>query len=1086
MLPNHNITLNTANATQSVCKNSPIVDVVYTLSEGATGYAFSWDDNSISTQVTFTLSGLTLTLAGTPTTNINTTTLYTYTVTTTGVGTCITETVTGTITLHPDHKITKRGADDDTQTVCEGIQIAPIRYDLAEGATGYSFAWDDYNNSGVGKLTFDQVGQTITLSGTPTFDVVTTTVYTYTVTTTGVSDRFGNCEAKTVTGTITVLPNHNITLNTANATQSVCKNSPIVDVVYTLSEGATGYAFSWDDNSISTQVTFTLSGLTLTLAGTPTTNINTTTLYTYTVTTTGVGTCITETVTGTITLHPDHKITKRGADDDTQTVCEGIQIAPIRYDLAEGATGYSFAWDDYNNSGVGKLTFDQVGQTITLSGTPTFDVVTTTVYTYTVTTTGVSDRFGNCEAKTVTGTITVLPNHNITLNTANATQSVCKNSPIVDVVYTLSEGATGYAFSWDDNSISAQVTFTLSGLTLTLAGTPTTNINTTTLYTYTVTTTGAGTCITETVTGTITLHPDHKITKRGADNDTQQVCEGVQIAPIRYDLAEGATGFTKTWDDASIDTDIIFTQVGQLITITGTPTVNVVTTTVYTYTVTTTGVSDRFGNCEAKTVTGTITVLPDHNITLNTANDTQSVCKNSAIVDVVYTLSEGATGYAFSWDNNGISAQVTFTLVGQTLTLAGTPTTNINTTTLYTYTVTTTGVGTCITETVTGTITLHPDHKITKRAGDDDTQQVCEGVQIAPIRYDLAEGATGFTKTWDDAAIDTDIIFTQVGQLITITGTPTVNVVTTTVYTYTVTTTGVSDRFGNCEAKTVTGTITVLPDNELILSSGQMSQTLCVGSPITPFTIDLSGGATSYSINYDLSLGLTHSITGSTITVSGTTPSFLSTPKTYTVTYTALGNGCIQNLIVGYITVVPNPLFTLTSVATTTDQSVCVNTSIATITYSLQNDGASNVFLTGQPNGVVAQMIGGNVARISGTPTNIVTVPTPFRYKLTTTDAQNCTQASVYGFIVVKPDPIMNIKNAPPTQRAIAREVCAEQAFVPVTIEFTGFFAPNLLTGSTLPPGISSPTILITQGQTDYILITGPASCNIPNILCVS
>ena len=168
------------------------------------------------------------------------------------------------------------------------------------------------------------------------------------------------------------------------------------------------------------------------------------------------------------------------------------------------------------------------------------------VYTYTVTTTGVSDRFGNCEAKTVTGTITVLPNHNITLNTANDTQSVCKNSPIVDVVYTLSEGATGYAFSWDNNSISTQVTFTLSGLTLTLAGTPTTNINTTTLYTYTVTTTGVGTCITETVTGTITLHPDHKITKRGADNDTQTVCENVQIAPIRYDLAEGATGFTKT------------------------------------------------------------------------------------------------------------------------------------------------------------------------------------------------------------------------------------------------------------------------------------------------------------------------------------------------------------------------------------------------------------------------------------------------------------------------------------------------------------------------------------------------------------
>ena len=1071
--PNHNITLISASGTdsQTICYNTGLTSITYQVDQGASGFDFSWDNNLIPPGITSAVSGSTYTISGTATSDISVATNYSYTVTTTGIAIgniCATETVTGSITVLPRQAITLASASTtESQTICEQTSIATITYNLSKGATGATFSWDPAYDGTLGGITFGLNGSTYTISGTLNANITSSKTYGYIITTNG-----NTCSSTTVTGTITVLPDDKITLNTSNDTQSVCESTPIDNIVYTLSEGATGYAFSWDNNSISAQVTFTLSGQTLTLSGTPTINVVTTTLYTYTVTTTGVGGCITQSVTGTISVIPDHKITKRASDDDTQQVCEGVQIAPIRYDLAEGATGFTKTWDDFSIDA--DIIFTQVGQLLTITGTPTIDVVTTTVYTYTVTTTGL----GNCEAKTVTGTITVLPNHNITLNTANATQSVCKNSPIVDVVYTLSEGATGYAFSWDDNSISTQVTFTLSGLTLTLAGTPTTNINTTTLYTYTVTTTGVGTCITETVTGTITLHPDHKITKRGADDDTQTVCEGIQIAPIRYDLAEGATGYSFAWDDYNNSGvgKLTFDQVGQTITLSGTPTFDVVTTTVYTYTVTTTGVSDRFGNCEAKTVTGTITVLPNHNITLNTANDTQSVCKNSPIVDVVYTLSEGATGYAFSWDNNGISAQVTFTLVGQTLTLAGTPTTNINTTTLYTYTVTTTGVGTCITETVTGTITLHPDHKITKRAGDDDTQQVCEGIQIAPIRYDLAEGATGFTKTWDDAAIDTDIIFTQVGQLITITGTPTVNVVTTTVYTYTVTTTGVSDRFGNCEAKTVTGTITVLPDNELILSSGQMSQTLCVGSPITPFTIDLFGGATSYSINYDLSLGLTHSITGSTITVSGTTPSFLSTPKTYTVTYTALGNGCIQNLIVGYITVVPNPLFTLTSVATTTDQSVCVNTSIATITYSLQNDGASNVFLTGQPNGVVAQMIGGNVARISGTPTNIVTVPTPFRYKLTTTNAQNCTQASVYGFIVVKPDPIMNIKNAPPTQRAIAREVCAEQGFIPVTIEFTGFFAPNLLTGSTLPPGISSPTILITQGQTDYILITGPAN----------
>ena len=228
----------------------------------------------------------------------------------------------------------------------------------------------------------------------------------------------------------------------------------------------------------------------------------------------------------------------------------------------------------------------------------------------------IRDSGNTCSSTTVTGTITVLPDDKITLNTANNTQSVCESTPIDDIVYTLSEGATGYVFSWDNNSISTQVTFTLTGQTLTLSGTPTINIVTTTLYTYTVTTTGVG-CITQSVSGTITLIPDHKITKRASDNDTQSVCENVQIAPIRYDLAEGATGFTKTWDDFSIDADIIFTQVGQLLTITGTPTIDVVTTTVYTYTVTTTGL----GNCKAKTVTGTITVLPNHNICLLYTSD---------------------------------------------------------------------------------------------------------------------------------------------------------------------------------------------------------------------------------------------------------------------------------------------------------------------------------------------------------------------------------------------------------------------------------------------------------------------------------
>ncbi|MGX7668993.1 hypothetical protein ACWPKD_15230, partial [Flavobacterium pedocola] len=80
----------------------------------------------------------------------------------------------------------------------------------------------------------------------------------------------------------------------------------------------------------------------------------------------------------------------------------------------------------------------------------------------------------------------------------------------------------------------------------------------------------------------------------------------------------------------------------------------------------------------------------------------------------------------------------------------------------------------------------------------------------------------------------------------------------------------------------------------------------------------------------------------------------------------------------GTITVTPLPIITLTSAAATTNQTVCQNTAIANITYSVTN--ATGATVAGLPAGVTGSYAAG-VFTISGTPT----VAGAFNYTVTTT-----------------------------------------------------------------------------------------------------
>ena len=111
----------------------------------------------------------------------------------------------------------------------------------------------------------------------------------------------------------------------------------------------------------------------------------------------------------------------------------------------------------------------------TISGTPTDDITTQTVYNYEITTTG-----SPCSG-TATGTITIDPDDVIALTSAVGTESqvLCETEPLVDIVYEFSEGATSATVS----GLPAGVTTTIVGNELTISGTPSAGITTQTVYT---------------------------------------------------------------------------------------------------------------------------------------------------------------------------------------------------------------------------------------------------------------------------------------------------------------------------------------------------------------------------------------------------------------------------------------------------------------------------------------------------------------------------------------------------------------------------------------------------------------------------
>ena len=236
-------------------------------------------------------------------------------------------------------------------------------------------------------------------------------------------------------------------------------------------------------------------------------------------------------------------------------------------------------------------------------------------------------------------------------------------------------------------------------------------------------------CLSRDTSAVITIKPNHTITLTGANN-VQTVCINAPLNPIIYTLGGGANNATVTGLPAGVTPSVT----GTTLTIQGSPTTTVASP--FNFTITTTG-----NDCIIATASGIITVQPDHTIVLATGNTNQSVCVNTSIDDIRYTIGGGAAGFTVT----GLPPGVTSAITGNTITISGTPTTTAGGP-IFNFSITTTG-NTCLTANAIGSIKVNPYPVPTFTP---DKPVYC--IPVATVKFNngstMPDG-TGMTYVWD-------------------------------------------------------------------------------------------------------------------------------------------------------------------------------------------------------------------------------------------------------------------------------------------------------------------------------------------------
>jgi len=485
-----------------------------------------------------------------------------------------------------------------------------------------------------------------------------------------------------------------------------------------------------------------------------------------------------------------------------------------------------------------------------------------------------------CTNVSLSGSISVSAAPTITLTSAAATsaQTVCNNTAIQNIVYTIGGSGNGASVT---ATLPAGVTGTFNAGVFTISGTP----SVAGTYNYTVSTTSP--CNNVSLSGSIVVTPLATITlTSAASTDAQTVCNLNAITNIQYTLGGSAIGATIA---GTLPPGVSGAFNAGVFTISGTPSA----TGTFNYTVT------SVSPCQNISASGSITVNPAPTITLTSAatTATQTVCQNAAATYIQYTIGGSGTGANVT----GLPAGMAGVYNAGTFVISGTPSVSG----VFNYTVTT--VSPCANLSLSGTITVLALPTITlTSAASTANQTLCVNTAITPITYNLGGSATGASLT---GSLPAGVTGAYNGGVYTISGTPTASGT----FNFTINTVSV------CTNVSLSGSIIV---NALPVAGFTYSAIRCAGEVVT-FTDASVPNATSITQwQWNYGDGPTQ-----TIGTAGPVTHTYATANNYTVQLTVTNsNGCVSTVTSQQVTVNPKPLaaFSLTD--------VCIPTGLASFT----------------------------------------------------------------------------------------------------------------------------------------------------------
>jgi hypothetical protein len=677
----------------------------------------------------------------------------------------------------------------------------------------------------------------------------------------------------------------------------------------------------------------------------------------------------------------------------SQSVCEGEAIDLIRYDYSGGAVGVTLSWmvdgapSATTPSGLVVSNADGI---LTISGSPSTNITTSSELGYTVTTT----NSGCTPAKEYSGTISISPQPILLINSGTNTQTICEGVAMTNIVIDAAQGANNAIISWDVQPPGIFGQFDATTSQFTISGSPS-GINEDTTYNYSVKAINSiDGCESDPFTGSITVLNGHTLQLlSGSSSVNQTFCEGEELPfPISYEFGGGALAARVLGLPPGLNWSITDNR----ITISGTPTLNVssTSTNTYTYTVETIGAS-----CIPITETGVIDLVPNPMIQLISGLNTQSVCEDEAIVDIVYNTIDGAENVDLTWDSqpNGIYGNFDST-TGQ-FTISGTPTGLVEDK-VYNYTIQAVNLSNnCVSSELTGSISVQNGHDLKLISGSTSiNQSLCEGLDLSQdIVYEFSGGANSARVL----GLPPGVGWTVTGNVITISGSASENIASQTDYVFTVETLG-----NSCTSASLDGQITIHPDAEITLStpSSTVNQFICEGESIDPITYTFGGGTVD-AVPSGLPPGINGTYNTSTriMTISGTPTQNVEIDTSYNFTVRALNDqGCESPELTGEITVKANAELTLLSSTNTIDQTVCVNSNISDIRIRFKNSSVPSA--NNLPSGLSSEVVGTDVLRIFGS----VSVGGPYTFDVIGTNTNGCSSTAVTVQLTVVPDYSIN------------------------------------------------------------------------------